>query len=281
MENKLYNWLLWIIGLTGIVLLLGFLYSLLKESLPALNHFGFFNFYSSSVWDSQEGNESYGALSFIVGSVLTAGLALIIALPFSLSLAVINEAHIRGRNLEKFTNTLADFATTVPAVVWGIWGFYTIRPILSALHIGNEGYGIICSATVLAIMIIPFAASYSTVYIKNIPSQLKENAYALGATGTEVVRKINLPYAGKGIVSAHLLALGKAFGETMIVAILIGNTNRMPSGLFDTESTLTSILVDQAGTASDLKLSSLFAVALFLFVFSTCINILAKYLIPK
>jgi len=281
MGNKLFNWLLWIIGLAGIVLLLGFLYSLLKESLPALSHFGFFNFYSSSAWNSQEGNENYGALSFIVGSVLTAGLALIIALPFSLSLAVINEAHIKGHNLEKFTNALADFATTIPAVVWGIWGFYTIRPILNALHVGNQGYGIICAAIVLAIMIIPFAASYSTVYIKNIPGQLKENAYALGATGTEVIWKINLPYAGKGIVSAHLLALGKAFGETMIVSILIGNTNRMPTGLFDTGSTLTSILVDQAGTASDLKLSSLFAVALFLFVFSACINTLARYLIPK
>jgi len=263
------------------VLLLVVLYSLVKESLPAFTRFGFFDFYSSSVWDSQEGKENYGALSFIVGSILTAVLALIIAIPFSISLTVINEAYIRGCNLEKVTNSLADFATTIPTVIWGLWGFYTIRPILNAMHIGNQGYGIVCAAVVLAIMIVPFAASYSTVYIKSVPQQLKENAYALGATGTEVIWKINLPYARKGIVSAHLLALGKAFGETMIVAILIGNSNRIPTDLSDTGNTITSLLLNQVGSAGNLKLSALFAIALLLFVFTACINTLARYLIPK
>ena len=281
MRDKIFNIIGWIFGSTSLLLLAGFLYSLLSRALPALNYFGFLDFYTSSVWDSQEGMENYGALSFISGSVLTALFALIIAIPFSLSLLIFSSFYVRKRKTVKFINSLIDLATTMPSIIWGIWGFYTIRPILDALHVGNQGYGIICTAIVLAIMIIPFAASYSSVYIKNIPLQLKENAYALGATGREVIWRINLPYAKKGIFSAHLLALGKALSETMIVAILIGNTNKIPTSLSDTSNTVTGILINQAGSSGDLKLSALFAIALFLFIFTACINSLAMYFIPK
>jgi phosphate ABC transporter, permease protein PstC len=281
MRDKIFNIIGWIFGLTSLLLLAGFLCSLLNQALPALNYFGFFEFYGTSVWDSREEMENYGALSFIFGSILTALLALIIAIPFSLSLLIFSSFYVRKRKAVKFVNSLIDFATIVPSIIWGIWGFYTVRPILDALHIGNQGYSIICTAIVLAIMIIPFAASYSSVYIKNIPLQLKENAYALGATGREVIWKINLPYTKKGIFSAHLLALGKALGETMIVAILIGNTNKMPTSLSDTGNTVTSMLINQAESSGDLKLSALFAIALFLFVFTACINSLAMYLNPQ
>lgn len=281
MRDKILNIIIWTFGIVILLLLSGFLYSLIRQALPSLMHFGFFDFYTTSTWDSQEGKENYGALSFITGSTLTAVLSLIIALPFSLSLLIFSSFYLRKQKTAHVINSLIDFATTVPSIIWGIWGFCTIRPILDALQIGYQGYGIICTAIVLAIMIIPFAASYSSVYIRNVPLQLKENAYALGATGKEVIWKINLPHAKKGIFSAHLLALGKALGETMIVTILIGNTNRLPTSIFDTSNTMTSILINQAGSSSDLKLSAIFAIALFLFIFTACINYLAIYLIPK
>ena len=280
MRNKLFNILLWISGIVILLLVAGILYSLISQSLPALKHFGLLNFFSSSTWDSQEGKENYGALSFIIGSVSIASLALLIALPFSLSLAFF-QSYTKGRKIEKLSNTIIDFSAAVPSIIWGIWGFASLRPILDSLQIGDQGYGIICTAMVLAIMITPFAASYSALHIKNVPPQLKESAYALGATKSDIIWKVNLPYAKRGIVSAHLAALGKAFGETIIATILIGNANHIPTSLSDTGNAMTSILITQGGSASDLKLSALFAIALFLFIFTACINTLAKYLIRK
>ena len=264
-----------------LLLVIGILSTLIIQSIPSLKQFGLIGFYFSSVWDSREGMENYGALTFIAGSVLTAFLALLIALPFSMSLVIFNEAYVQGKGFEKPMNIIIDIATTIPSIIWGVWGFHVVRPLLSALNIGNQGYGILCTSIVLALMIIPYAASYATIFIRNIPIQLKENAYSLGATGMEVIWKVNLPYAGKGIISSHLLALGRAFGEAIVVVILIGNSYIFPSGLFDTGNTMSSILINQGGSASDLQLSAIFAIALFLFLLTAGINILAKYLISK
>ena len=280
MRDKLFNILLWISGLSILAITIGLGFSLVLQSIPAISQFGFFDFFTSSTWDPREDKESFGALPFIAGSLLTALLALIIATPFSLAVITLTN-YITKKRFVKMIDRIIDAASTIPPIVWGIWGYYTIRPTLDYLNIGDKGFGIICTSIVLAIMIIPFTVSYSSIYIRKIPNHFIEGAYALGATRTEVTWKIKYPYVWKSLVSAHILGFSKALGETMIAVILIGNSNMIPSGLSDTGNTMTSILLTQSTTGSTLKQSALFAIALALFAITACINLSVRRLIRK
>ena len=130
-------------------------------------------------------------------------------------------------------------------------------------------------------MIVPYAASLSAEFIKMVPNELKEGAYSLGATRLEVIRKVVMPVAGPGIFSAYILAIGRALGETMTVTMLIGNTNNMPSSLTCTGNTMASIIANQFGEAEGLRLSSLIAIALMLFLITAVINMIGKILIKR
>ena len=130
-------------------------------------------------------------------------------------------------------------------------------------------------------MIVPYAASLSAEFIKMVPADLKEGAYSLGATRAEVVRYVIFPVAGSGIFSSYILAIGRALGETMTVTMLIGNTNQMPGSLVDTGNTMASIIANQFGEADGLRLSSLIAIALMLFLITAIINMIGKFLIKR
>ena len=130
-------------------------------------------------------------------------------------------------------------------------------------------------------MIVPYAASLSAEFIKMVPSDMKEGAYAMGATRAEVIKRVIFPMAGSGIFSAYILAIGRALGETMTVTMLIGNTNQMPDTLRTTGNTMASIIANQFGEADGLKLSSLIAIGLLLFLITAIINIIGKILIRR
>ena len=149
------------------------------------------------------------------------------------------------------------------------------------LNLSPQGSGILTAAFVLAIMIVPYASSLSAEFIKMVPSDLKEGAYAMGATRAEVIRRIIFPMAGSGIFSAYILAIGRALGETMTVTMLIGNTNQIPDTLRTTGNTMASIIANQFGEADGLKLSSLIAIGLLLFLITAIINLIGKMLIRK
>ena len=134
---------------------------------------------------------------------------------------------------------------------------------------------------VLSIMIIPYAASLSAEFIKMVPADLKEGAYSLGATRFEVIRKIVFPVAGSGIFSSYILAIGRALGETMTVTMLIGNTNQIPDGITATGNSMASIIANQFGEADGLKLSSLIAIGLILFLITAVINMIGKIMIKR
>jgi phosphate transport system permease protein len=127
-------------------------------------------------------------------------------------------------------------------------------------------------------MIIPYASSLSAEFISMVPNDLKEGAYSLGATRLEVIRRIDMPVATSGISASYVLAFGRALGETMAVTMLIGNTNNVPSGLSDTGNTMASIIANQFGEAGGLKLSSLMAIGLLLFVITAASNFVGKYI---
>ncbi len=258
----------------------GMVLSLVSGSIPVFNEFGI-KFIFSSAWNPTEGKENYGALAFIAGTVITSILALLIALPLAFSTSLFIGEYYRGKWFAKVLGTLVDLLAGVPSIVYGLWGFYVLRPFIVDLGLSSQGYGIFTSGLILAIMIIPYATSISTEIISMVPNDLKEAAYSLGSTKYEVIFNVIVPTARSGIFASYILAFGRALGETMAITMLIGNTNAIPSGLFDTGNTMASVIANQFGEADGLKLSALIAIGLLLFVITGLINAAGKFIIKK
>jgi len=266
-----------------IILLLfaGMAYSMIKGAIPAFKEFGFFGFIFSTDWNPTEGKESYGALPFVAGTVITSLLALVICFPLAFSTSLFIAEYYRKTRIATILSTLVDLLAGVPSIVYGLWGFYTIRPLIAELGYSGQGYGIFTSGLILAIMIIPYATSISNEIISMVPTELKEAAYSLGATRMEVIFSVILPNARSGLVAGYILALGRALGETMAVTMLIGNANIIPTGLFSPGNTMASVIANQFGEADGLKLSSLIAIGLLLFAVTAVVNAIGKLIIRR
>jgi phosphate transport system permease protein len=276
MKDRLFKAILLLAACLIILLTAGIVYGLVSQSVDAFTHFGALPFITSADWDSR--NEAYGALPFITGTVVTAVLALLFCIPFSFSVSLFNGEYFRNRKLSVFVGTVVDLLAGVPSIVFGLWGFYSLRPLLVEMGVNEQGFGVLLASLVLAVMIIPYASSLSAEFIGMVPNELKEGAYSLGATRLEVIRQVSLPVAGSGIFASYILAFGRALGETMAVTMLIGNTNNIPRSLSDTGNTMASIIANQFGEAGGLKLSSLMAIGLLLFLITASINFVAKYI---
>lgn len=281
MQDKIFRGLLIASAVVIPIIGGGIVYSLTADASGAFEHFGFWNFIFSDDWVTTSGKESYGALPFITGTLLTTFLALLMCIPFSLPVALFTGEYFRGKKIAAILGTVVDLLAGIPSIIYGLWGFYVLRNVFMHLNLSPQGSGILTAAFVLAIMIVPYASSLSAEFIKMVPSDLKEGAYAMGATRAEVIRRIIFPMAGSGIFSAYILAIGRALGETMTVTMLIGNTNQIPDTLRTTGNTMASIIANQFGEADGLKLSSLIAIGLLLFLISAIINLIGKMLIRK
>lgn len=277
MQDKIFRVLLILSAVIIPIIGGGIVYSLTVDASGAFEHFGFWNFIFSDDWVTTAGKESYGALPFITGTLLTTILALLMCIPFSLPVALFTGEYFRGKKIAAVLGTVTDLLAGIPSIIYGLWGFYVLRNVFMHLNLSPQGSGILTAAFVLAIMIVPYAASLSSEFIKMVPSDLKEGAYAMGATRAEVIRRVIFPMAGSGIFSAYILAIGRALGETMTVTMLIGNTNQMPETLRTTGNTMASIIANQFGEADGLKLSSLIAIGLLLFLITAVINMIGKY----
>ncbi|HOG25162.1 MAG TPA: phosphate ABC transporter permease subunit PstC [Bacteroidales bacterium] len=271
MKDKLFRFLLFMAAMILLLLTAGILYALVSRSTETFREYGIWNFITNPEWDPRPATEEYGAMSFILGTLYTAFL-----LFFSVS-SLCPVFFCRG----PFQRGVKYLLAGIPSIIYGLWGFYTIRPLIIDLGINAQGFGIFLSSVVLAIMIIPYASSLSTEFLSMVPNKLKEGAYSLGATRLEVIRHISIPSSISGIVASYILALGRALGETMAVTMLIGNTDRIPRGLRDTGNTMASVIANQFGEADGLKLSSLIAIGLLLFVITAIINIIAKLIIKR
>lgn len=281
MSDKLYRVLLIVAAIIVPLVCGGILYALATDAYEAFNHFGFFEFLTSTDWNYTEGEEHYGALPFITGTLMTSILALIFCIPFSLPVALFVGEYFKDTKVAAILSTVTDLLAGIPSIIFGLWGFYTLRPIVMALDISPQGSGILTASLVLAIMIIPYAASLSSEFIKMVPNDLKEGAYSLGATRAEVIRRVVFPVAGSGIFSSYVLAIGRALGETMTVTMLIGNTNNIPQSITATGNSMASIIANQFGEAGDLRLSSLIAIGLILFLITAIINMIGKLMIKR
>lgn len=281
MNDKIFRIILYLAACLMPVVCGGIVYALVTDAFEAFNHFGFLNFLTSSEWSYTDGAERYGALPFITGTLLTTLLALVFCIPFSLPVALFVGEYFKGTRIAEVLSTITSLLAGIPSIIYGLWGFYTLRPIIMSLNISPQGSGILTASLVLAIMIVPYAASLSAEFVKMVPDDLKEGAYSLGATRTEMVRKVIFPVAGSGIFSSYILAIGRALGETMTVTMLIGNTNQMPGSITETGNSMASIIANQFGEADGLRLSSLIAIGLVLFLITAIINLIGKYLIKR
>lgn len=258
----------------------GMVYSLASGAVPVFKEFGL-HFIISSEWNPTEGREAYGALPFITGTLLTSFIAIFLCFPLAFSSSLFIGEYYRGKRLASIIGTMVDMLAGIPSIVYGLWGFYVLRPLIVSLGWSSQGFSIFTAGVVLAIMIIPYATSITTEIIKMVPNDLKEAAYSLGATRREVIFSVVIPNARSGIFTSYILAFGRALGETMAVTMLIGNTNIIPKGIFDSGNTMASVIANQFGEADGLKLSALVAIGLLLFVITGIINGLGKLIVKK
>ncbi len=279
-SDKILRYILF--GASLLILLIsgGLVLSLVQGALPSFREFGW-KFIISSDWNPTKGSESYGALLFIVGTLMTSILALIIAIPLAFSTSLFVAEYFRNTRMATVVSTLVDLLAGIPSIIFGLWGFYILRPFIVEIGLSPQGYGIFTSGLILAFMIVPYATSLSNSTILMVSNELKEAAYSLGATRLEVIWNVILPNARSGITASYILAFGRALGETLAVTMLIGNSNNMPTGIMSTGNTMASVIANQFGEASGLQLSSLIEIGLLLFVITTIINAVGKFIIKK
>ena len=270
-------------GAAILAIVTGILISLVAGSAPTLKAFGF-TFLSGDVWDPN--TAQYGALPFIVGTLLTSFLALLISLPFSFSLAVLLGEYARQGPFAAVIRTMMELLAGIPSVVYGLAGAFFLIPAVQSLEmdlgITPYGVGVFSASLVLAVMIIPYSASLGKEVLELVPAELKEGAYALGATRFEVVTRVAVPYSSSGMVAGVILALGRALGETIAVTMLIGNMNAVPENLFGPGQTIASLIANQFNEAStDLHRSALLEMGLVLLLITAVVNILGKLVVRK
>ncbi len=275
-------------GLAGsawamITLLVGIFITLLVASSLAIREFGL-KFLVGTEWNPVTGE--FGALPFVVGTLVTSFLALAICIPFALSIALFLGEYFRRGRVSSMLRSMIELMAGIPSVIYGFWGLYFLVPIIRevemAIDVPPYGVGILTASIILAIMVIPYAASVSREVITMVPTPLKEAAYSLGSTRFEVIRGVVFPYARSGIVAGILLSLGRALGETMAVTMVIGNRNSLPTGIFSPANTMASIIANEFTEATEASyLSALMEIGLLLFIISTFISIVGKLIINK
>lgn len=266
-----------------LLLLLGIFITLILESLPALKEFGF-GFVFSQQWNPVF--DKFGALPFIVGTIVTSLLALAISFPFSMAVSLFLGEYFKMGAISNIFNYIVELLAGIPSVIYGFAALYFIVPLVRWLEIQFGvppiGLGILTAAIVLSVMIIPYAASVSREVISLTPRDLREAGYALGATRYELIKYVVIPHTRSGIVAGTLLAFGRALGETMAVTMVIGNANTLPKNIFSPSNTMASVIANEfAEATSKLHLASLIEIGLLLFIITALFNIIGRLYIKR
>ncbi len=281
--DSFFNKILTVNALLIIVLLLAILVSLIIYSMPSIKIFGI-SFLYGKEWDPYF--QRFGALPFIISTLITSFLALMISIPFTFAVALfLGEYYTEGK-LPSILKIAIECLAGIPSVIYGFWGLLVLAPKIQLLEVklGVEAYGVglFTASLILSMMIIPYATSISREVISLVPADLKEAGYSLGATRLEVVLKIIFPYVRSGIFAGILLSLGRALGETMAVTMVIGNSNFIPKNIFSPANTMASVIANEFAEATgELYLASIIYIGLWLFVVTMIINIIGKIIVNK
>ncbi len=283
-------------SLLVLIALLGIIISLFVNAWPAFQKFGL-GFVWRVEWDVV--NEEFGAAIAIVGTLASAGIALLIAVPLAFGIALFLTENCPVW-LRRPLGTAVELLAAVPSIIYGMFGLFVFAPLFadyvqpgmqgllgSMPLIGplfggaTNGIGILAAGIVLAFMVLPFIAAVMRDVFEIVPPILRESAYGLGCTTWEVVRRVVLPYTQKGVIGGIMLGLGRALGETMAVTFVIGNANRLPTSLFSPGTSIASTLANEFGEAADFHLSTLFALGFLLFVITFIVLSAAKIMLIR
>lgn len=269
------------------------LIALVDAGLPAIRRFGL-AFFGTSTWDPVAGE--FGVLPFVYGTLVSSAIALVLAVPLGLGVAVFLSELAPGwvRTPVRF---LVELLAAIPSVVYGLWGIFvlvpwvrvTLTPALQSsvgflpLFTGPPlGIGMLTAGLILAIMVVPFIVAVSTEVMRAVPRAQREAAQALGATGWETTRTAVIPYARSGIAGAIFLALARALGETMAVTMVIGNVPQIKASLLAPAYTVSAVIANEfAEATSDLYVAALVYAGLVLFLVTLTVNILARVLVRR
>ena len=276
MGGKLFRNISFLSATLSFFILLGIFVILFHYAQDAMHTFGW-DFLRIDQWEPGEDDEGgvFGGLIPIAGTLMATLIAMVIAVPLSMGIAIFL-TEIAHKNLVKPVGVAIELLAAIPSIIYGMWGLFYFAPIIQHTFGGN-GVGLLTAGIVLAIMIIPFMAAITRDAMNTTPPVLKESAYAMGATTFEVVKDVVMPYAKGGIIGSIILALGRALGETMAVAFLIGSVLKFPSKITDPTTSIPVLLANNFSEAQDLELSSMYLLALLLFVVSFIIISLAKF----
>jgi phosphate transport system permease protein len=282
----------------GVLLLLGgILVSLAIGAAPAFVKFGW-RFLVTTAWNPV--TENFGALPAIYGTLLTSFIAMLIAIPLGLGIAVFL-TELCPPSLRRPIGTLIELLAAIPSIIYGFWGFFLITPIMQnyvepalirtvgrvpgvgVLFRGAPfGLDVLTAGIILSIMVLPFIASVTRDVFMTVPPMLRESAYGVGATTSEVIRHIVLPFTRTGVVGAFMLALGRALGETMAVTFVVGNAHHLNASLLAPGTTISATLANEFAEAKDdLYISALFAIGLILFVITFLVLAAAKLMLLR
>ena len=295
--DKVYRWLTWSSAVGVLIILGGVILSLLIGSLPALREFGF-SFLTEQRWNPV--TEKFGALAPIYGTVVTSFIAMLIAVPVGLMIAVFL-TELCPKMLRRPIGIAIELLAGIPSIIYGIWGLFVFAPFLqqtlqpflidtlgnvpglSSLFAGPPyGIGVLTASLILAIMVLPFITSITRDVFESVPPVLKEAAYGVGCTTWEVVRFVVIPYTRVGIIGGVMLGLGRALGETMAVTFVIGNAHKISSSIIAPGTTISATIANEFTEAvGDLYTSSLIALGLILFVITFIVLTIARLLLAR
>jgi phosphate transport system permease protein len=278
-------------GALGLVLL-GVAVAVVRLAWPSIRATGG-SFVGEHVWDPTHG--VYGALAFVWGTLVTSFLALALAVPVGLGVAIFL-TDLGPRSLREPASTLVELLAAIPSVVYGLWAALVLAPLLQrtiepalARSVGGPffqgpplGFGVLCASLVLAIMLLPTIASVTRDVFRAVPPELREGALALGATPWDVVRLVVFPHSRRGIFGAVLLGFGRAVGETMAVAAVVGSLADISASIFSPGYTMSSVIANEFPAASsELHIAALAEVGLLLFLVTVAFNVAARFLVAR
>jgi phosphate transport system permease protein len=257
-------------------------------------------FFTGTNWNSVDGRESFGALPYIIGTLISAGIAVAIGVPISLGIAIFL-SEMASSKISTPLSFVIELLAAVPSIIYGLWALFVFRfwilnliemPLYNAFGKSIPFFGVtpfgldwFTAGIVLGIMIIPIVSSICREVMRAVPNTQREAAYSLGATRWETVRIAIFPYAKSGILGAAMLGLGRAIGETMLVTLIIGNAigaAAIPTSLFSPSQTLSSLIANEFNEASsDLHLSALIGLGAVLLIITMVVNIAARLLVSR
>jgi len=284
--------LTWLASIAAVVVLLWILESIVTPAWPAIQQSGL-SFFTGTVWDVNRNH--YGALPFLIGTTASSLIALCIALPLGVFIALFLSENFLPLAIRQVIRFVVEMLAAIPSVVYGLWGIAVVIPIVQQFggYLSDSvgfiplfsgpatGNSLLTASLVLAIMVLPTITAISRTALVAVPPTLREGSYAVGATRWETIFRILVPTAAPGIVAATILAFGRAMGETMAVAMLIGNSPRLSWSLLSPAGTLAGLLANQFGEAQGLQISALMYAALVLVLLTLLVNMAGEAVLRR